>query len=120
MSKVILRKTNLARRKVRIKKKVFGTNERPRLSVFKSNNYTTAQIINDVDKKTLASISLNEIKKMHKGKNKVDAAKEVGKKLAEVALKNNIKKVVFDRKGNKYHGRVKNLADGAREGGLEL
>lgn len=121
MSKVVLRKNKKARRKVRIRKKVVGTPERPRLSVYRSNNYCYGQIIDDLKGKTLAGISLNDVKKIHKdSKSKSEAAFEVGKKLAEIAKENKIKTVVFDRNGYNYHGRVKKFADGAREGGLKL
>lgn len=120
MSKVILRKTNREKRKLRIRNKISGTEIKPRLSIFRSNKYIYGQFINDVDGKTLLSISLNDIKDIHGNKKKVDAAYEIGKLLAEAALKNNIKEVVFDRSGYKYHGRVESLAKGAREGGLNF
>ncbi|OJJ16029.1 50S ribosomal protein L18 [marine bacterium AO1-C] len=100
-----------------IRKKVSGTESRPRLSVFRSNKRIYAQIIDDVQGKTLASASSIEI---GEGKNNKDSAGAVGKLLAEKASANGVKQVIFDRNGYLYHGRVKALADGAREGGLEF
>lgn len=120
MPKVVLRKSNRKKRKLRIRKKVKGTSERPRLSVFKSNNYCYGQIIDDVKGKTLVGLSQDEVQKAHKSKPKLEGAFEVGKMLAEKALENKIKSVVFDRAGYKYHGRVKQVAEGARKGGLKL
>jgi large subunit ribosomal protein L18 len=101
-----------------IRNKISGTAERPRLAVYKSNTAIYAQVINDLAGHTLASASSLEIKK---GKNiDINTSKEVGKKLAEKAKANGIDHVVFDRSGYLYHGRVKALADGAREGGLKL
>ena len=108
------------RKKVRfsIRKKIIGTSERPRLAVFRSNKQIYAQVIDDNSGKTLASassLSLND--KDRKGP-KSDQAKIVGGMIAENAKKSGIEKVVFDRGGFLYHGRVKSLADGARESGL--
>jgi len=108
------------RRHRRIRKKVFGTPERPRLCVFRSNKHIYAQIIDDTIGHTLVSASTLDPElreKLQKTWNK-EAAKEVGKLIARRALEKGIKKVVFDRGGYKYHGRVKELAEGAREGGL--
>ncbi|WP_089686041.1 50S ribosomal protein L18 [Catalinimonas alkaloidigena] len=102
----------------RIRKKVKGTAERPRLSVFRSNRDIYAQLIDDLKGTTLASASSRELSK--ESSTKTDLAKEVGKKLAEKAATSGIAAVVFDRGGYKYHGRVKALADGAREGGLKF
>lgn len=113
-----LQKKNLARRerrKARINIK--GTLERPRLSVFRSLQGVSAQIIDDKKGVTLVSAVFKDIKDK---KNKTDLAHAVGKLLAERAATKNIKKVIFDRAGYQYHGRVKALADGAREGGLEF
>ena len=101
----------------RVRSRVSGVLERPRLSVFKANRHIYAQLIDDASGKTLAASSSAEVKV--KGK-KADMAKEVGKMLAAKALVKNIKAVKFDRGGFAYHGRVKALADGAREGGLEF
>lgn len=106
------------RRHLRVRKTVSGTKEMPRLNVYRSNNGIYAQVINDVDGKTLASSS-NLTLKIKNGSN-VEAAKAVGKDIAEKCLKLKIKKVVFDRGGYQYHGRVAALADAAREAGLEF
>jgi len=108
------------RRHRRIRKKVFGTPERPRLCVFRSNKHIYAQVIDDTIGHTLVSASTLDPElreKLQKTWNK-EAAREVGKLIARRALEKGIKKVVFDRGGYKYHGRVKELAEGAREGGL--
>jgi large subunit ribosomal protein L18 len=102
--------------KQRIRKKISGTASEPRLTVFRSNKKIYAQIIDDINGVTLASAFSEE---KNKG-SKVDASREVGKKLAEEAKKNGIKSVVFDRNGYLYHGRVAALAEGAREGGLKF
>ncbi len=110
------------RRHTRVRKKVFGTSERPRLCVFKSNRYIYAQIIDDEVGRTLCAASSLEKElreKLSSTKDK-DAAREVGKLIAERAREKGIDKVVFDRGGYKYHGRVKELADAAREAGLEF
>lgn len=99
----------------RVRSKVVGTNDRPRLSVFRANQHIYGQLIDDLQGKTLLSGSSLEIKV--KG-NKSEIAKEVGKLLAKKALEKGIKAVVFDRGGFAYHGRVKALAEGAREAGL--
>ena len=106
------------RRHLRVRKTVSGTKEMPRLNVYRSNNGIYAQVINDVDGKTLASSS-NLTLKIKNGSN-VEAAKAVGKDIAEKCLKLKIKKVVFDRGGYQYHGRIAALADAAREAGLEF
>jgi large subunit ribosomal protein L18 len=110
------------RRHARVRKKISGTAECPRLNVFRSLKNIYAQIIDDTEGKTLvAASSLDEaIKaKYGYGGNK-EVAREVGKLLAQKATEAGIKKVVFDRGGNIYHGRVKELAEGAREGGLDF
>ncbi|MEZ0344433.1 MAG: 50S ribosomal protein L18 [Caldimicrobium sp.] len=117
------------RRKKRVRKKVFGTPERPRLSVFRSKKQIYAQIIDDTMGHTLVACSsltpeirekIKELKEKGEIKNKLDVAFLVGKYLAEKAKEKGITKVVFDRGGYKYHGRVKALAEGARSGGLEF
>lgn len=108
-----------AKIKRRIRKKVFGTSEQPRLSVFRSNKQIYAQVIDDNKGVTLASASSYKNKAVD-GKSKSEAAAIVGKDVAEKALKAGITSVVFDRNGYQYHGRVKSLADGAREGGLKF
>jgi large subunit ribosomal protein L18 len=113
--------TKKVNRRLRIRKgirrKLSGTTEKPRLSVFKSNKGIYAQIIDDVKGHTIAAASSKEISAS--GIN-IDTAKQVGKKLAEKAGTNGVEKVVFDRGGYLYHGRIKALADGAREGGLNF
>jgi len=106
------------RRRKRIRGRVHGTQERPRLSVFRSNARIYAQIIDDNDGRTLAAAA--SIEPALRGSSKSDAATEVGKLLAERAKAAGVTRVVFDRGGYLYHGRVKALADGAREGGLEF
>ncbi len=108
-------------RRKRVRAKVFGTLERPRLSVFRSNQHIYVQAIDDTQGRTLASASDLELKDKPKEKPaKVKDAFEVGKLIAQKLLKLNIKKAVFDRGGYKYHGQVKALAEGARKGGLEF
>jgi len=102
-----------------IRRKIQGTAERPRLSVYKSNTNIYVQLIDDLNGHRLAAASSKELDL--KGKNvNVVSSKEVGKKLAEKAVANGIQTIVFDRSGYKYHGRIKALADGAREGGLKF
>ena len=110
------------RRKKAIKKRVRGTTERPRLSVFRSSRHIYGQIINDETGQTLVSASTvtPEVRSELKGSGNSDAAKQVGAAVARLALEKGIKKVVFDRNGFLYHGRVKALDDSAREGGLEF
>ena len=110
-----------ARRKLRIRKKISGTGERPRLSVFRSAKHIYAQVIDDVTGKTLAHAST--LSKELRGKTEGDKsaeAKAVGKLIAEICKAKKVDKVVFDRNGYMYHGRVIALADGAREGGLDF
>jgi large subunit ribosomal protein L18 len=102
----------------RIREKMSGSAERPRLNVFRSLNHIYAQVIDDQKGETLASVSTLGLK-LKTGGN-VAAAKEIGKAIAEKAKAKGIKKVVFDRGGFLYHGRIKALADAAREGGLEF
>ena len=97
-----------------------GNSKRPRLSVFRSNRYIYAQLIDDVSGKTLISAGENEIKDNLKSLKPVEIAKSVGKLLAEKAAKKKIVNAVFDRHNYKYHGRVKSLAQGAREAGLKI
>lgn len=106
------------RRKTGIRKNVFGSAEKPRLSVFRSSKHIYAQIINDFEGKTLMSASSVQAK-IDKGGN-IDAAKQVGTTIAEQAKAAGIEQIAFDRNGFRYHGRVKALADAAREGGLKF
>ncbi|HEY67881.1 MAG: 50S ribosomal protein L18 [Chloroflexi bacterium] len=110
------------RRHRRVRKRVVGTPERPRLNVFRSLRHIYAQVIDDSRGHTLVSASTidPEVEAQLKGLTKTEQARVVGRVLAERALSRGIKKVVFDRGGYKYHGRVKALADAAREGGLEF
>ncbi|MGD8779005.1 MAG: 50S ribosomal protein L18 [Ignavibacteria bacterium] len=116
-------KLRLDRKRIRIRKKISGTADRPRVSIFRSLNEIYAQVIDDVSGKTLCSASskskeiADEIKK---AKGKIEKSKVVGKYLAKVAQEAGITKVSFDRGLYKYHGRVKALADAAREGGLKF
>lgn len=103
------------RRKGRVRAKINGTAVCPRLSVFKSNTGIYLQLIDDIDRKTLVSVNKKELDAKLK---KIDAAFEMGKMIAKKAMEKKIEKIVFDRGANKYHGRVKAVADGAREAGL--
>ncbi|MBI4231904.1 50S ribosomal protein L18 [Candidatus Peregrinibacteria bacterium] len=105
------------RRHVRIRSKIAGTEQRPRLVVFRSLTHTYAQLINDENGVVIAASS--DMKATGKA-NKSDKAKEVGLELAKKAQEKKISEVVFDRNGYKYHGRVKQVAEGAREGGLKF
>ncbi len=112
-----------AKIKLRIRKRISGTAEKPRLSVFRSNREIYAQLINDLTGTTIAaatSLGASPDKDAKTKATKTDAAREVGKKLAEKAREAGIENVVFDRNGYLYHGRVKSLAEGAREGGLKF
>ncbi|RKZ27251.1 50S ribosomal protein L18 [bacterium] len=110
------------KRHMRVRKKIFGTPERPRLCVFRSLKHIYAQIIDDTVGHTLVAASTlsPEIRDRIKGMKKTEQAKEVGKLLAKLALEQGIEKVAFDRAGYRYHGRVRALAEGAREGGLKF
>lgn len=106
------------RLKMGIRKKIRGTSERPRLSVYKSNKGIYAQVIDDSKGVTLAAASSFELDK--KGGVNVEISKNVGKKVAEKAKASGIDQIVFDRNGSLYHGNIKALAEGAREGGLKF
>ena len=109
-------------RKVRIRNKVSGTAERPRLVVFRSARHIYAQVIDDGAGKTVVQVSTldKELREQIKELNKTDAAAKVGEKVAERCLARQISKVVFDRGGYRYHGRIKRLADTAREKGMDF
>lgn len=111
-----------SRREKRVRGKIVGTKERPRLSIFRSDKHIYVQAINDAQSATLAIASTlsKDVSKKIKGKKKVDAAVEVGKLIAERLLSIGVNKVVFDRGRFLYHGRVKALADAARENGLKF
>ncbi|TYO95716.1 LSU ribosomal protein L18P [Geothermobacter ehrlichii] len=116
------RRQSRIKRQTRVRKKVRGTAERPRLSVFRSSRHIYVQLIDDVARKTLVSASTmsKEIAGELNSTGNVEAARAVGKAIAEKAIAQNINKVVFDRNGFLYHGRVKALADAAREAGLSF
>ena len=105
----------------RVRKKVSGTSDKPRLNVYRSSKHIYAQLVDDVGGNTLATASSlsKELDSLKTGANK-QAAREVGKLIAKKAKDKKIEKVVFDRGGYVYHGRIKELADGAREGGLKF
>lgn len=116
------RKDNRLRRKRRIRKKVNGTSERPRMTVFRSNRHIYVQIVDDVAGRTLVSASTveAELASQFADKDKKEQATIIGKTVASRALEEGIKSVVFDRNGYIYHGRVAAVANGAREAGLNL
>jgi large subunit ribosomal protein L18 len=117
MKNAVAKKMQLrARRKLRIRKKVSGTGERPRLSVFRSARHISAQVIDDLSGKTLVSIHSYEAG----GRANKEVCTKLGKELAAKCKAANIGSVVFDKNGYNYHGRIQALADGAREGGLEF
>jgi len=111
-----------SRRRNRIRKKVMGTAERPRLCVYRSNTNIYAQLIDDMEGRTLASASTmdKELKAGVKSGGNIDAAKKVGEAVAKRAMEKGVSSVVFDRGGYIYHGRIKALADAAREAGLKF
>ena len=111
------RQVNRLTKKIRIRKTVKGTEERPRLCVFRSGRHIYAQIINDVTGHTVASVSSLSMKSEASGK---ELAKLVGSEVAKAAMQKKVKDVVFDRNGYIYHGRVQSLAEGAREAGLNF
>ncbi|MGR3220481.1 MAG: 50S ribosomal protein L18 [Candidatus Anammoxibacter sp.] len=110
------------RRHLQIRKRVFGTKERPRLSVFRSLKNICCQLINDVEGKTLVSVSSlsKDFKENTSSDSKKKVAELVGEKIATDALSKGIKDIVFDRSGYKFHGRIKSLAEGARKTGLNF
>lgn len=113
---------NRKRRHVRVRKKIVGTQERPRLNVFRSSNNIYVQVIDDTQGSTLASASTldADVKKSGIHGGNTEAARKVGELVAKRAKEKGINQVVFDRGGYLYHGRIKALAEGAREGGLEF
>lgn len=114
--------TGRQRRKFRIRNKISGTAERPRLSVFRSGKHIYAQVVDDVDGKTLAAASTlsKDLEGALGEATKSDGAKKVGALIAKICIERKIEKVVFDRNGYLYHGRVKALAEAAREAGLQF
>jgi large subunit ribosomal protein L18 len=114
--------TGRARRKYRIRSKITGSSERPRLTVFRSSKHIYAQVVDDVTGKTLASASTlsKDLKGTLGDGDKKDAAKKVGALIAKICTAKQLEKVVFDRNGYLYHGRVRALAEAAREAGLDF
>jgi large subunit ribosomal protein L18 len=114
--------TGRTRRKLRIRRKISGTTDRPRLTVFRSARHIYVQVVNDIDGRTLACASTlsRDLKGTLETDSKTSAAKKVGALIAKTCLERNIAKVVFDRNGYLYHGRIKALADAAREAGLNF
>ncbi len=123
MNRFELKKIRRARRKMSIRKDIYGTTEKPRLSIFRSLNNIFVQLVDDTNGNVLISASTidKEIKsKITEKMTKIDQSKLIGKVIAERAIAKNIKEAIFDRNGYIYHGRVKALADAARESGLKL
>jgi large subunit ribosomal protein L18 len=122
MIKKINRNKNRQKRHYKMRNKIQGTPERPRLNVFRSSSNIFVQVIDDTKGVTIAAASTldNEIKEKVSGLNKTEAAKIVGQEIAKKSIDKGIEAVVFDRGGYLYHGRVKSLADGARESGLKF
>ncbi len=118
MKKIDKRSDKLKRRHLKIRSTLSGSAKKPRLSVFRSNKGMYIQLIDDLSSKTLVSANVKELKDLKKDDKKIDVSFKLGKLLGEKALKQNISEVVFDRGGYRYHGRVKAVADGAREAGL--
>ena len=121
-TELLKKKKRYIRRVFRVRKKIFGTPERPRLAVYRSLRHIYALLVDDVSGRTLTSVSTltPEIREQIKGMKKTEQAAVVGRKIAEKAKALGIERVVFDRRGFKYHGRVKSLADAAREAGLKF
>ncbi len=114
---VLEKRAHREKRRKRVRRKVVGTAERPRLSVYRSNVHVYAQLIDDDAARTLAAADSREV---GEAENRKDAARKVGEIIARKAEEAGIEVAVFDRGGNKYHGRIAALAEGAREGGLKL
>ena len=110
-----MKKDTFEQRRRRVRAKIIGSDVRPRLTIYRSNKSAFCQIIDDLKGKTLVSASINEIKE---GKTKGEKTILLGELIAKKAIAKKIKKVVFDKSGYKFHGRIKALADGARKGGL--
>lgn len=119
MKRVQEKQAKRRRRKLHVRKRVSGTGERPRLSVYRSSRHMYVQAIDDIGNTTIASVSTME-KEYRDIKNNVENAKKIGKVIGERLKAKKIKTVVFDRNGYPYHGIVKNLADGVREAGLKF
>lgn len=119
MGRLKNRSERRTRRKRGIRKNILGVPGQPRLTVFRSSKHIYAQVIDDLSGRTITSASTNE-KSYSSGGGNVNAASEIGKVIADRATSAGVKKVVFDRNGYRYHGRIRALADGAREGGLKF
>ncbi|NJK28574.1 MAG: 50S ribosomal protein L18 [Coleofasciculaceae cyanobacterium SM2_3_26] len=118
----LTRREQVQRRHRRVRRRVLGTTERPRLAVFRSHKHIYAQVIDDSQHRTLVAASTIdiELRSQLSSTGTCDASFEVGKLLAQRAIAKGVQQVVFDRGGNLYHGRIKSLADGAREAGLDF
>ncbi len=114
---VLEKRVQREKRRKRLRRRIYGTAERPRLSVYRSNVHIYAQLVNDDEGNTLAAADSREV---GDSENRTEAARKVGELVAQRAQDADIEEVVFDRGGNKYHGRVAALAEGARSGGLKL
>lgn len=114
---VLQKRAQREKRRARIRRTLMGTPERPRLSVYRSNTHVYAQLVDDLEGHTLASA---DSRQFQDAENRTEAAKRVGEEIARKAKEAGYEAVVFDRGGNKYHGRIAALADGARESGLKL
>ncbi|MEM9083338.1 MAG: 50S ribosomal protein L18 [Planctomycetota bacterium] len=121
MDRQRLKNKRATRRRIGLRKRLAGTAERPRLAVNRTLKHISVQVIDDLEGVTLLSTStMDKSLGLGGSTGNVEAAKAVGKRVAEIAKEKGITKVVFDRRGSRYHGRIKALADGAREGGLEF
>lgn len=122
MDRLRLKSKRAQRRRLHVRTKVAGTSERPRLTVSKSLRNTTAQLIDDLGGRTLVYWSTQSPGALPDGQKmtKTEAARIIGKKLAELAVEKGLRRVIFDRNRYRYHGRIKAVAEGAREGGLEF
>ena len=119
MNRIELKQKQRTRRKMRVRKKVYGTPERPRMTIFRSNKHTYVQVIDDTTGKTLVTAS-NLEKELASVKNTVTDVVKIGQAIGERLKKANIAKIVFDRNGYLFHGVVKAVADGARKAGIEF
>jgi large subunit ribosomal protein L18 len=119
MNRIELKTAQRSRRKLRVRKKIYGTPERPRMTIFRSNRHIYIQVIDDTTGRTLAAAS-NKEKELAHVKNTVSEAGKIGEAAAQRMKEANITKVVFDRNGYLYHGVVKAVADGARKAGIEF
>ncbi len=122
MDRLERKRLTLRKRRIRVKKKLISATKRPRLTVYRSNRYIYAQIIDAITGKTMLAVSVlsKELKKNASGENKTSVSRRVGELLAKMALKKGVGEVVFDRNGFLYHGRIKALANGARDAGLKF